>query len=844
MKKIKINKKAKEKTKSKNFILSVIMIILISIASLILVFSLYIIISSPDFNKDLLYSKESSVIYDVNGDELARIGVSNRTLVSYDQLPQVLIDALVATEDSRYFQHNGVDGARFLKASVGQLLGKKDSGGASTLTMQVVKNTYTGKESSGLKGIIRKFKDIYMAVFKIESSYTKEEIIEFYVNSQWFASGNLNYESISGIEQACEYYFGKSVSDLTLAEASIMAGMFQNPRTNNPYTYPENAKKRQETVLNLMVRHGYITKEEKELAQLIPIESLLKENSKTSTNMFQADIDYIVEEVTEKTGINPYQSAMHIYSTIDPKAQEVLYSLEQEEIYKFPNDALQEGIAITSVENGSIVALSGGRNYQAKGLNRATGMKRQPGSTAKVIFDYGPYIEYLNGSTYSPFLDEQTTYSNGTAIKNADGTYYGLMTMRNALINSRNIPALRAFKAVENDNIENIKNFAHSLGIDYGEELYESASIGGFDGVSPLQMSAAYAAFARGGYYIEPYSVTKVIYENKKEETFNYKSERVMSEETAYMVTDMLVSTANSGVGGVKISGVDIGAKSGTTTIDKAKTSELKIPSNSIQDSWNITFSPKLSTALWIGYDKTTKENYLTVSLANPARKAIMKAIGTRIYTKSDGTFEMPSGVIESQVELETFPAQLPSENTPQNLIGTELFKAGTEPTEVSTRFSQLENVKNLKAETKDKTITLSWDEIDTPDAINANYLSNFFNEYYEESASKYYEKRISYNNSYIGTIEYQIYLDKNGSLTLLGTTSKNNYTYTASDAGEYKFVVKSAYTIFKSNISSGISTTVNITSQNITPITPGDPNTSVTPSNPSDENSQNNNGL
>lgn len=834
MKKIVKSKKtnaSEKKHHGKNFILSVIMIILISIASLVLVFSFYIIITSPDFDKELLYSKESSVIYDINGEELARIGVDNRKLVTYDQLPQVLVDALVATEDSRFFQHNGVDGARFMKASFGQLLGKKDSGGASTLTMQVVKNTYTGKQSKGIKGIVRKFKDIYMAVFKIESSYTKEEIIEFYVNSQWFTPGNLNYESISGIEQACEYYFGKSVSDLTLAEASVMAGMFQNPILYNPYKNPENAKKRQDTVLTLMVRHGYITKEEKEIAQKIPIQSLLKADNQTSTNMYQADIDYIVQEVTNKTKVNPYQTAMQIYSTIDPKVQSVLYSLENGEIYKFPNDYLQEGIAITSVENGSIVALSGGRNYQAKGLNRATDIKRQPGSTAKVIFDYGPYIEYLNGSTYTPLLDEQTTYSNGTPIKNADGTYYGLMTMRNALINSRNIPALRAFKAVENDNIENIKNFAHSLGIDYGKDLYESASIGGFDGVSPLQMSAAYAAFARGGYYIEPYSVTKVIYENGEEENFKYSQERVMSEETAYMVTDMLVSTAKSGVGGVTISGADIGAKSGTTTIDKAKISDLNIPASSIRDSWNITFSCKYATALWLGYDRTTKEHYLTIALANPARKAVMKAVGTRIYSKSDGKFGKPSGVIESQVELETFPPQLPSENTPSNLIITELFKEGTEPTEVSTRFSQLNNVTNAKAEVKNNIINISWNAIDTPDAINNNYLSNFFNEHYEESASKYYEKRLNYNSSYIGTLEYQIYLDNNGSLTLLGSTASTSYSYTAPNNGEYKLVIKSAYTIFKSNMSSGTSVSATV-SNNISPITPGDPTLPEQPDN------------
>ena len=826
----KVQKQIKKHGK-RNFLLSILMIFLISIASLTLIFALYIILTSPDFNKDLLYAKEATIIYDINNEEMARIGSANRTLVSYDELPQVLIDALVATEDSRFFEHNGVDGARFIKASFGQMLGSSSAGGASTLTMQVVKNTYTGKEASGLKGIIRKFKDIYMAVFKVENAYTKEEIIEFYVNSQWFNGGNLNYASISGIEEACEYYFGKSVSDITLAEASLMAGMFQNPVYYNPYTFPDHATKRQETVLSLMVRHGYITEEEKEAVQKIDIQTLLKEqDNSAANNMYQADIDYIVQEVADKTGLNAYKTPLKIYSTIDPEVQKVLHSLEQGDIYKWPNDHLQEGIAVTSVENGSIVALSGGRDYQAKGTNRATDICRQPGSTAKPIFDYGPYIEYLNGSTYSPFLDEPTTYSNGTPIKNADGSYYGLITMRTALMNSRNVPALRAFKQIEKENIDYIKDFAHNLGIDYGEELYESAAIGGFDGVNPLQMSAAYSAFARGGYYIEPYSVTKVVYDDE-EETFKYKPNKVMSEETAYMITDILISGAKSGVGGITMGGVDIAAKGGTTTIDKASTKLLNIPGNATQDAWNITYDPKYTIALWMGYDKTTAEHYMTSNFSSPIRNRIMKAVASRIYKKSDGTFKRPSGVVSSKVEMETYPAQLPSEYTPGNLVLTELFKEGYEPTEVSTRFSKLDNPTSVNASASGNTITISWNAIKTPDAIDNNYLSDYFNKYFEDRASNHYEKRLDYNRKNIGTLQYQIYLEKNGTETLIGTTAGTSYTYTASESGNLKFIVKAAYSIFKANMSSGASASVNIVGE-----------TNIINDNQSENNNSNNN--
>jgi penicillin-binding protein 1A len=814
MKKIKVGKKKNNVKHNAHYIWNIILFILIGIASLCLLFGLFIIISSPDFDKDKLYSKESTILYYNNGEELARTGSNNRTLVTYDQLPQVLVDAIVATEDSRFFQHNGLDGARFLKAAFGQLSGSSSAGGASTITMQVVKNTYTSKDASGLKGIVRKFTDIYMAVFKVENSYTKEEIMEFYVNSQWLGNdGNINYSGIAGVEQASEFYFGKSVSDLTLAEASLLAGMFQNPSLYNPYNNPNAATKRQDTVLTLMVRHGYITEEQKDEVQKIPISSLLSTQA-TSNGSNQAAIDYILNEAQEKTGDNPYKVSMKIYTTIDPSVQNTLNSLENGDIYKFPNDYIQEGLAVTSTEDGSISGLSGGRNYTAKGTNRSSGISRQPGSTAKIIFDYGPYIEYLNGSTYSPFLDEPTTYSNGSSIKDADGTYYGLMTMRNALVNSRNIPALRCFKQVEKKDINLIANFAHSLGIDYGDNLYESASIGGFDGVSPLQMSAAYAAFARGGYYIEPYSITKItLNDTGKTEEYKYTETRVMSEETAYMITSMLISAAESGVGGVKVSGVTVGAKSGTSTIDASKTASLGIPGNSIQDSWNITTDPKHTIALWLGYDKTTTEHYLTVGTANPARIAIMRAVGSRIYTTSDGTFEKPSGVVSSAVEMGTYPAQLPSDYTPSNLIVTELFKEGTEPTEVSTRFSKLNNVTNAKATNENGSVKVTWDAIDTPDAINTTYLQKFFNDYYEDHASGYYEGRLSYNASYIGTLEYLVYLNTNGSLTLLGSTDGTSYTYTPTTTGTNNIVIKSAYTIFRSNMSDGTETSVNVTS-------------------------------
>ena len=832
-------KKSKKKTKrkfKKTIILSIIAFLGIIFLTLILAFALYIIISSPNFDKNLLYKKESTVLYDKDGNEFARIGSENRVLVKYEQLPQVLVDSIIATEDSRFFQHNGFDAARFLKASVGQVMGKNDAGGASTLTMQVIKNTYTSSTDHGIKGIVRKFTDIYMAVFKLESAYTKEEIIEFYVNSQWLGyDGDLNYSGIFGVEQASQYYFGKSVTDINLVEAALLAGLFQNPTYYNPYKYPERAESRRNTVLNLLRRHGYITEEEAEAAKTIKVESMLVKRDAEKVNEYQAFIDYVIKDVEDKTGINAYKTPVEIYTTLDRSIQSTLTSLEKGELFNFPNDTVQFGMAITSVKDGSVVALSGGREYKAKGLNRATDIKRQPGSTAKILFDYGPYFEYLNGSTYSMWLDESYTYSSGKKINNFDRGYKGLITTRRALVGSRNIPALKAFQAVSKDHMEDLRNFVHGLGINYGNEgPYESASIGSFDGVNPLQMSAAYAAFGRGGYYIEPYSYTKIVDpETEKIYEYKYTKEKVMSDSTAYMITNILVTAGNENVGGnINISGTDVAAKGGTTTVDAAKRKEIGLPDTVTPDHWNVTYTPSYSIALWYGYDKLTKERYLTSTNGGKARRSIMAAVAKKVYPKNE-KFKKPSSVVSAKVELQTFPAQSPSSCTPSELVTTELFKKGTEPSETSNRFSQLENPTGVAATANDQIITIKWNEIKTPDAINPTYLQEHFNKYYDNHAAAYYEKRVSYNNSTFGTLGYQVSLkNTDGSETTLGFTNGTSYTYTASgQQSDYTFIVRSSYSNFKCNMSSGQTVNVKVNVNQTTPTQP-------------EQNEQNNTGV
>ena len=284
---------------------------------LIIAFGVYIVFSAPTFNPDMLYEKESSTIFDSENNLIATLGTTTgngttekRKKVTYEELPEVLIDAIIATEDSRFFQHNGFDFARFTKASFGQAIGHSDSGGASTITMQVVKNTFTSNIASGIQGIIRKFTDIYMAIFKVEKNYTKEDILEFYVNAPFLGSGSY------GVEQASQVYFGKHASDLSLSEAALIAGLFQAPTAYDPYLNPKDAEARRNVVLNLMVRHGYIDEETANTAKKISVKSMLASDSAYVANPYQGFIDTVVQEIIDTTGQNPYSVPMEIHTTI------------------------------------------------------------------------------------------------------------------------------------------------------------------------------------------------------------------------------------------------------------------------------------------------------------------------------------------------------------------------------------------------------------------------------------------------------------------------------------------------------------------------------------------------
>lgn len=789
------NTSKRKVSKKKKMILNILIICVIAFASLMAVFFAYIIVKAPKFDPNNLKFTQMSELYDTEGNIITKMGNENRTEISYDDLPEVLIDAIIATEDSKFFQHNGFDLARFMKASMYQLVGK-NGGGASTLTMQIAKNNYTSTESKGFEGITRKFTDIYLSIFKIERKYTKKEILEFYVNDSYLGNGAY------GVEQASLNYFGKSVSELNLAEASFIAGLFQSPTYYNPYNYPERAEGRRKTVLYLMQRHGYITEEEKEIAENSPITSYIKKTQTSGTySEYQGYIDTVVEELENEYDLNPYTTPLKIYTAMNRSKQDFVNKVMNGEAWKWENENAQAGVVMTDSASGEVLAVGAGRNKNSeRSYNYATMTNRQIGSTAKPIFDYGPAVEYLGWGTVNYIDDTPTTYSDGTKISNSDGGYKGRLPLYQALGLSRNVTALKTFQQVSKEaGNDKILKFASSLGItpeiDKNGKIHEAHSIGSFTGStkkeesrnSPMTMAGAYQTFSNGGYYIKPHTIKKFVYKDTDEvvETKSAKT-RVMNDSTAYIINYSLNWSATEGLAksAAGISGVQTAAKTGTSNFDEATRKRYHLSSKAVNDLWVCGYTPKQTITFWYGYDSITKGHSTTSSWST--RDKFYRNLAENLFDKDGSSFERPSSIEEVSVVRNSIPLK-------KALYGGVVgyFRKGTGPDETGTeQVEQLPSVSGVTSSISGNTVHLKWNGISAEDMVNLNF-----------------------DDSY-GTLGYDIYVKdgSSGSEVYVGTTTSTSYTHTTSYSNPV-YVIYTAYSNYKTNRSKGVEHKVSVTS-------------------------------
>lgn len=789
------NTSKRKVSKKKKMILNILIICVIAFASLMAVFFAYIIVKAPKFDPNNLKFTQMSELYDTEGNIITKMGNENRTEISYDDLPEVLIDAIIATEDSKFFQHNGFDLARFMKASMYQLVGK-NGGGASTLTMQIAKNNYTSTESKGFEGITRKFTDIYLSIFKIERKYTKKEILEFYVNDSYLGNGAY------GVEQASLNYFGKSVSELNLAEASFIAGLFQSPTYYNPYNYPERAEGRRKTVLYLMQRHGYITEEEKEIAENSPITSYIKKTQTSGTySEYQGYIDTVVEELENEYDLNPYTTPLKIYTAMNRSKQDFVNKVMNGEAWKWENENAQAGVVMTDSASGEVLAVGAGRNKNSeRSYNFATMTNKQIGSTAKPIFDYGPAVEYLGWGTVNYIDDTPTTYSDGTKISNSDGGYKGRLPLYQALGLSRNVTALKTFQQVSKEaGNDKILKFASSLGItpevDKNGKIHEAHSIGSFTGStkkgesrnSPMTMAGAYQAFSNGGYYIKPHTIKKFVYKDTDEvvETKSAKT-RIMNDSTAYIINYSLNWSATEGLAksAAGISGVQTAAKTGTSNFDEATRKRYHLSSKAVNDLWVCGYTPKQTITFWYGYADIRKGHSTTSSWST--RDKFYRNLAENLFDKDGSSFERPSSIEEVSVIRNSIPLK-------KALYGGVVgyFRKGTGPDETGTeQVEQLPSVSGVTSSISGNTVHLKWNGISAEDMVNLNF-----------------------DDSY-GTLGYDIYVKdgSSGSEVYVGTTTSTSYTHTTSYSNPV-YVIYTAYSNYKTNRSKGVEHKVSVTS-------------------------------
>ncbi|OJD41502.1 penicillin-binding protein [Bacillus sp. 4048] len=642
------NKEEKPKKKGSFFKKFLIGCLLLGIVGLVASVSAFFVMvkDAPKLDKSKLVNPLSTKFLDKNGNFFYEYGAEKRTHVTYDQIPKVVESAFLATEDSRFYDHNGIDFKRTTKAVMENVTGGFGSQGGSTITQQVVKNYFLTMDKTAK----RKVQEWYLS-YKLEQQYSKHEILEMYLNK--INLGNRSY----GIATAATKYYGKDLKDIQLHEAAMLAALPQGPNIYDP-TKPENverATKRRNLVLGFMERHDFITKQQMDEAIKIPVTQGLLPSSEITEMKYQAFLDAVVKEVEkEYPDINIGSDGLTIQTTLDQDAQDYADKIMDGNLIKYPNDQFQGSFVFMDTQSGEVRAIGAGRKESKstfKGHNMAIDLKRQVGSTMKPIFDYGPAIENLQWSTYHQLNDSEYTYSNGKKIRNATNSYKGDVSLREALKKSLNIPALKTAQAV---GLPKSQAFAEGLGMTFKDgKTYESTAIGSNDS-SPLQLAGAYAAFGNDGNYNKPHFVKEVIFPDGKKKSFKPKEQRAMQDYTAYMITDVLRDVVKPGSGGTGptayVSGVDVAGKTGTQNFDEDVLKKYGIPADANRDSWFAGYTPQYTMAVWTGYEKDGPENYIGDRSTRIAQQMFQVMMSKFATDKS--RFERPSSVQEINGEL------------------------------------------------------------------------------------------------------------------------------------------------------------------------------------------------
>ncbi|ADQ14890.1 penicillin-binding protein 1A [Halanaerobium hydrogeniformans] len=670
------------KKKYKKIILVTIIVIFALGTGAILGAVTWIIRDTPDIS-EYKGSSEATMIYDSDGELLSKLFKENRVYVPLERIPDDLKNAIIAIEDTNFYVHHGIDYWGIVRAMVANIQQRRLAQGASTITQQLARNSFLTLE----KSFYRKLQEAYLAI-QFERMYTKSEILEMYLNEIFLG------HSAYGVETASIQYFGKSVDELDLAEAALIAGLPQSPNNYSPLNNPERAISRRNVVLDRMADLDYISEAEAEAAKNEELELDISGDESPTQSAYYFLL-YIRDQLINQFGASMvYSGGLKVHTTIDTDMQKVAEERIQAKIdnnyipsfSSGQSEHLQPQMALVSldVNSGAIRAMVGGRGTDQ--FNRAHQAVRQPGSAFKP-FVYAAALaedDYTTGSVVNdlPMLASETGRDHLSIWpRNYGDQYRGLINLNTALTHSVNVAAV---KLIQDIGVQNTIDLTENLGVTTftnsdGLDDHYSLALGGLNrGVSPLEMTAAYSVFANQGVYNRPYSIEKVYdrHDNLIYEAQPHKR-LVMSEADSYLMTSMLESVIKDGTGRRAQMDRDVAGKTGTT--------------NEYTDAWFVGYTPQIATAVWIGEDTRRSMEYDTKTVSSGEAAQIwgeyMREISEDMPVID---FQVPENIVE--VAVDPYTGLKANEYAPR--IDVLPYKKGTEPEETSDLHGPVETLK------------------------------------------------------------------------------------------------------------------------------------------------------
>ncbi|MDR0839837.1 MAG: PBP1A family penicillin-binding protein [Christensenellaceae bacterium] len=621
--------------------------------------------------KNILDAQQTLLLYDGDGNEVTRLhGKENRVYVPLSEIPAHVRAAFISAEDARFYEHPGVDLVRIAGAAWADIKAGGYVQGASTISQQLVKLSHLTSE----KTMSRKLEEAVLAC-QMETKYSKDEILEMYLNYVYFGGG------FYGVEAAALGYFGVHVQELSVAQAAMLAGILKSPSKYAPHLNMDASVSRRNLVLREMEEYGYID-DTLRLAAQAETATIIHDGSPADKRGFY--VDTAMAQAASLLGVESEElltGGYRIYTVMDADLQAYCEQVFAQDAL-FPGDA-QGAIAVQEVGTGFIRALVGGRSYDAAmTFNRATGIRRQPGSVIKPIIAYAPALEYKGYTAASMLLDEPTQFADYSP-HNFGNKYYGWVTLREAVTRSLNVPAVKVLSDI---GVRTGKAFAQACGIPFDEQDTSlTLALGGFTyGVSPWQIVGAYAAFAGGGVYNTPTVISKIT-DSAGTVLYAYQPEqkRVLSEQNAYILTSMLQSAIQEGTGH-RLGELNIPLAGKTGTVGDA---------GSNRDAWMACYNSEYAAAVWVGYDNSGEGTLPQGATGGYYPALILGDVYKHIYAgREAGAVTMPAGVNTYKLDIRTLAqsheAVLTNAFTPREAILEEVFAEGTEPTRQSTYWA------------------------------------------------------------------------------------------------------------------------------------------------------------